>query len=83
MIGTHLASLNLFRESPTVVEITVAGASPDGLKEAARANAARPIDYIEDLIVEAAERIKKRRAGDENIRRLQDEARAAGNATSG
>jgi len=62
-IGTHLASLNLFRESDGTVEITVAGHSPALMTEHARNldRVERPVEYIERLIIEAADRIRSRR----------------------
>ena len=61
-IGTHLASLNLFREADGTVEITVAGTSPELSAEFAKRRTCedRPVEYVERLIVEAAERIKAR-----------------------
>lgn len=57
-IGAHLASLNLFREPDGTVEITVAGGSNAVLQEIDRARFdGKPIDYIEQLIVEAAVRM--------------------------
>lgn len=62
VIGAHLASLNLFREPDGTVEITVAGMTSLAQREWAYKNEkGPPIDYIEKLIVEAAERIKARR----------------------
>lgn len=57
-IGTHLASLNLFREADGTHEITVSGSSliPTALKPGQA-----PIDAIEELIVEAAFRMAARR----------------------
>jgi hypothetical protein len=63
-LGTHLATLNLFREPDGTVEITVAGHSQACNREWAQArHKGPPINYIEDLIVEAAERIRIRRLG--------------------
>lgn len=59
-IGTHLATLNLFREPDGTVEITVAGA-PGATAEFKTAGlCGRPIDYVELLIMEAAERMAAR-----------------------
>ena len=60
-IGTHMASLNLFRESDGSLEITVAGASQELMSEwRAAGEIGKPIEYVEALIIEAAERIKSR-----------------------
>lgn len=60
-IGAHLASLNLFRESDGTVEITVSGGSLEVMEEWRKAGEpGKPIDYIESLIVEAADRIRAR-----------------------
>lgn len=62
-IGAHLASLNLFREPDGTVEITVSGGLGgivEHLKLPGRTD--KPIDYIEELVIEAAERMKARRA---------------------
>ncbi len=70
-IGAHLAVLNLFREPDGSLQITVAAA--DGaMSEWSNGFAnkamnlppdAKPIDYVEELIVEAAENMKGRRNG--------------------
>lgn len=61
MIGTHMASLNLFREQDGTLEITASGASQELMKEWRDAGElGRPIDYVERLVVEAADRIKNR-----------------------
>lgn len=58
---THLAVLNLFREADGTVEITVAGASQELMAEwHSSGSQGKPVDFIEGLIVEAAERIKAR-----------------------
>lgn len=70
-IGTHLATLNLFREADGSLHITVAegtGALQEwqngrAAKEMSLPANAKPIDYIEELVVEAAERMKARRNG--------------------
>lgn len=66
-IGRHLAVLNLFREPDGTVEITVAAA--DGaMVEFNKLNShlqhlhKAPIDYVEMLIVAAAETMAERRA---------------------
>lgn len=59
-LGVHLACLNLFREPDGSHEITVAsGAFP--LLTGELAPGQRPIDLIEELVVEAAERMRARR----------------------
>jgi len=63
-IGQHLASLNLFREADGTVEITVSGSSALLHRIWATNNEpGQPIDYVERLIIEAAENIKARRQG--------------------
>jgi hypothetical protein len=64
-IGTHLASLNLFREPDGSVQITVAD-SRGALNELSKLPCGelppwRPIDYVEGLIVDAAMNIVARR----------------------
>lgn len=62
VIGAHLASLNLFREPDGTVEITVADATETLFAEYRKTDCeGPPINYVEKLIVEAAERIKARR----------------------
>jgi hypothetical protein len=62
-IGVHLATLNLFREADGAY-ITIAagtGAIDEWREkpELAHANV-RPVDYVEMLIIEAAERLRQR-----------------------
>lgn len=60
-IGAHLATLNLFREPDGTAEITVAE-GVGALQEIDRERfAGKPIDYIEQVIVEAAVRMFARR----------------------
>lgn len=69
IIATHLASLNLFREPDGTVEITVAAAggavgewqSGKAVRDMNLPAGARPVDYIEELIIEAADRMRNRR----------------------
>lgn len=62
-IGTHLASLNLFREPDGTVEITIAGATGAVAEfdQGKAATHATPVEYIEELTIEAACRIAVRR----------------------
>lgn len=63
-IGELLATLSLFREPDGTVEITVAHHTQLLMAEYHAADKGcgwRPIDLTEDLIIEAAERIKARR----------------------
>lgn len=60
-IGAHLASLNLFREADGSVRITVAGASDALLREFGDRDDLhdlKPIDYVNRLVVEAAEHLR-------------------------
>lgn len=60
-IGAHLATLNLFRESDGSVRITVAGASDVLLREFGERedlHDLKPIDYVERLVVEAAQHLR-------------------------
>lgn len=60
-IGTHMATLNLFRESDGSLEITVSGASQELMAEWREDKEdCLPVEYVERLIVLAAERIKSR-----------------------
>lgn len=63
MIGTHLASLNLFREPDGSVQITVAGAGGAIAEIVSRKpnEAIAPANYVDRLIVEAAKNIVARR----------------------
>lgn len=62
-VGTHIATLNLFREADGSLEITVAGASQELMKEWREAGEiGRPIDYVESLILYAADNMAKRQA---------------------
>jgi hypothetical protein len=64
-IGTLIACLNLFREADGSVHITVFNATGAIIEYDALDNKGayeRPHDYVEDLIVEAAGNIAKRRA---------------------
>lgn len=57
-IGTHLASLNLFREEDGSVHITVSGAGPALYREIAKAKfEGKPIEYVEALAIEAAAKL--------------------------
>ena len=58
-IGTHQATLNLFREPDGTYEITVASADMAVMAEATR-RGVKPIDYVEGLIMMAADRMKAR-----------------------
>jgi hypothetical protein len=65
-IGTHLAVLNLFREPDGTCQITVADAGGgmiefNGLCSHLQSLYERPIDYIETLIVAAADNIRERK----------------------
>jgi hypothetical protein len=63
----HLATLNLFRQGDGTVEITVAGGDGvmlewnNGQPKMNLPPDAKPIDYIEELIVEAADNMARRR----------------------
>lgn len=59
-IGAHLASLNLFREADGSVHITVADAAGAIAEMRAHGVGGLPVDYVEGLIVEAAE-VKRER----------------------
>jgi hypothetical protein len=69
-IGVHLATLNLFREADGSLQITVAEAngamhewnSGKAAKDLSLPVNARPIDYIEELVLDAAENMKTRRS---------------------
>ena len=61
-MSRHLAVLNLFREADGTVEITVAGA-PGALEEfRAKGLDGVPQAYVEDLVIDAAKRMRARRA---------------------
>ena len=61
----HIATLNLFRESYGH-EITVSSAAQLAKQETPPD--LRPIDHIENLIIEAAERMKARKMADGTFR---------------
>jgi len=54
MIGTHLATLNLFREADGRVYITVAEGRGAIEEQRAKRIIGAPIDYVEGLIYDAA-----------------------------
>ncbi len=56
----HIASLNLFREPDGTHEITVAGGNLDLIRHLYEDGLA-PIDIIENLIIDAAERMNARK----------------------
>jgi hypothetical protein len=53
-IGTHLATLNLFREADGKVYITVAAADGAMVEFKSKNLLGKPIDYVEGLIYDAA-----------------------------
>ncbi len=55
-VGTHLASLNLFRNADGSLNITVSASSVAVMQEIDKARfSGRPIDYIDRLIIAAAD----------------------------
>lgn len=61
VIGHHLAVLNLFRERDGTVEITVAMADGAMIEHNALNIGGKPIDYVEGLVIRAADRMAERR----------------------
>lgn len=62
-IGTHLANLNLFREADGSLWITTAhavGAMKEWEAQDPAMRAAKPIDYIESQILQAADDMRSR-----------------------
>lgn len=65
----HVASLNLFREAYGH-EITVASADHRVMDEAEEG--LKPIDHIENLVIAAAMRMKRRKEADGTYRIVED-----------